>query len=106
MQLEFFEVPSPCVSVCRSDEKGLCLGCLRSRDERLNWNNYDSNEKQKVIKRCILRKKRQDNSTSIAESPLSSNIPEPSLYQPSLLDPPAKIKPIEKDDLDFTDFEL
>ena len=49
MQLEFFEVPSPCVGVCQSDEKGYCLGCMRTRDERQNWQALDSDKKQKVI---------------------------------------------------------
>ncbi|SQB39580.1 Predicted Fe-S protein [Citrobacter koseri] len=36
-QLEFFPVPSPCRGICQSDERGFCRGCLRSRDERFNW---------------------------------------------------------------------
>ena len=27
-QLEFFNVPSPCVGVCTVDDKGYCKGCL------------------------------------------------------------------------------
>lgn len=31
-------VPSPCVSVCRMDERsGLCEGCLRTIDEIMAW---------------------------------------------------------------------
>ena len=31
-------VPSPCISVCRMDERsGLCLGCYRSIDEIIDW---------------------------------------------------------------------
>ena len=37
MQLEFFDVPSPCVGVCQSDDKGQCKGCYRKREERQNW---------------------------------------------------------------------
>ena len=61
MQLEFFDVPSPCVGICQSNVKGYCLGCMRTRDERQDWINLDNDNKQKVIKRCIQRKKRQIN---------------------------------------------
>ena len=60
MQLEFFDVPSPCVGICQSDEKGYCRGCMRTRDERQHWQALDSDKKQKVIKLCIQRKKRKD----------------------------------------------
>ncbi|MDU3718346.1 MAG: DUF1289 domain-containing protein, partial [Klebsiella michiganensis] len=36
-QLEFFPVQSPCRGICQSDERGYCRGCMRSRDERFNW---------------------------------------------------------------------
>ncbi|WP_116927947.1 DUF1289 domain-containing protein, partial [Vibrio tasmaniensis] len=36
-QLEFFQVPSPCVGGCSSDDKGYCNGCMRKREERFNW---------------------------------------------------------------------
>jgi uncharacterized protein len=28
---------SPCINVCSLDERGLCRGCLRSRDEIASW---------------------------------------------------------------------
>ena len=111
MQLEFFDIPSPCVSVCETDEKGLCLGCFRNRDERLNWNSFTSNDKQKVIKRCKQRKKRKDGlihnnqiKTKTIDVVSDSQVLE--LAQPSLLDPPAKAKVDNSIDLDFGDFEL
>ena len=60
MQLEFFDVPSPCVSICQSDDKGNCLGCYRTREERQSWINLTSDDKQKVVKRCQQRKKRKN----------------------------------------------
>ncbi len=101
MQLEFFDVPSPCVGVCQSDPKGYCLGCMRTRDERQNWITFDTNEKQKVIKRCIQRKKRKN-------APIKIKVveQETTLLQPSLLDPPSKLKLDDSNDLDFADFEL
>ncbi|WP_280636292.1 DUF1289 domain-containing protein [Endozoicomonas sp. G2_1] len=59
MQLEFFDVPSPCVGICQSDDKGYCLGCMRTREERQTWLQYSSDDKQKVIKRCQQRFRRK-----------------------------------------------
>lgn len=119
MQLEFFDVPSPCVSVCQSNTKGYCLGCMRTRAERKEWTQFDNNNKQRVIKLCIQRKRRQK-SKELA-TPVDFVIREkPQEYseQPSLLDSlnvdsanidsPKKI-PVLNDndnDLDFGDFEL
>lgn len=106
MQLDFFDVPSPCVGVCQSNEKGYCLGCMRTRDERKDWIKLDNDNKQKVIKRCIQRKKRQQNKqlNKKAIAPLGQE--EIQIEQPSLLDPPKKTISVEESDLDFGDFEL
>ncbi|ESF29723.1 oxidoreductase [Salmonella enterica subsp. enterica serovar Tallahassee str. 0012] len=45
-QLEFFPVASPCRGICQSDERGFCRGCMRSRDERFNWQKMSDVEKQ------------------------------------------------------------
>jgi len=111
MQLEFFDVPSPCIGICQSDTKGYCLGCFRTREERQNWLNLSNDEKQKVIKRCIQRKRRKDiqakdkdRKIAIKEVTVDDHIEQ---QQPSLLDPPAK-KNIDTSttDIDFDDFEL
>ena len=101
MQLEFFDVPSPCVGVCQSDGKGYCLGCLRTRQERQNWITLSSDDKQKVIKRCQQRKKRKENKGKVKVVEEETNV-----VQPSLLDPPAVNKIDHSTDLDFGDFEL
>ena len=106
MQLEFFDVPSPCVSVCETDEKGLCLGCFRNREERLNWINLTSNDKQKVIKRCKQRKKRKDGVITSKHENAKDDLQDKQNIQPSLLDPPVKTKKERNSDLDFGDFEL
>lgn len=59
-QLEFFEVPSPCIGVCQSGPKGYCLGCFRSRDERLYWNQVESDVKRQIVKACAMRKRRAE----------------------------------------------
>ena len=107
MQLEFFDVPSPCVGICQSNAKGYCLGCMRTRDERQDWINLDNDNKQKVIKRCIQRKKRQQNknkNNAVEEIPSVEIAHE--AEQPSLLDPPVKAKLVIDNDLDFDGFEL
>ncbi|WP_372872918.1 DUF1289 domain-containing protein [Shewanella sp.] len=58
-QLVFFEIPSPCIDVCQSDNRGYCLGCFRSRDERFNWQRFSDAEKTEVIRLCKDRKRRR-----------------------------------------------
>lgn len=72
-QLEFFEIPSPCIGVCQSGEKGYCLGCFRSRDERLYWVQLESDVKRKIIKACQRRKRRAQQGKPIIED----NVPLP-----------------------------
>lgn len=55
-QLEFFDIPSPCIGVCESGPKGYCLGCYRSREERLYWLKIDDGTRRKVIAACHRRK--------------------------------------------------
>ena len=57
-QLEFFDITSPCIGVCQSGKNGYCLGCFRSRDERLHWVNLDVEVKSKIVRACGVRKKR------------------------------------------------
>lgn len=56
-QLEFFEIPSPCIGVCESGPRGYCKGCFRSRDERLYWLKVNDAAKRKIISACVRRKK-------------------------------------------------
>lgn len=106
MQLEFFDVPSPCVGVCQSDEKGYCLGCMRTRDERKEWSTFNNDGKRKVIKLCIQRKKRQRKKALAESSDVLSIKEEPQPEQPSLFDLPVSRTVSTDDDLDFGDFEL
>jgi predicted Fe-S protein YdhL (DUF1289 family) len=105
MQLEFFDVPSPCIGICQSNSKGYCTGCMRTRDERQDWITFDNDNKQKVIKRCIQRKKRQQNTPKVIEDINLFDISH-EVEQPSLLDPLNKSKGAHESDLDFGDFEL
>ncbi|MCG9695828.1 DUF1289 domain-containing protein [Shewanella sp. Isolate11] len=58
-QLEFFEIPSPCIGVCQTDARGYCKGCLRNRDERFNWLHFSDAQKYDVIRLCKQRKRRR-----------------------------------------------
>ncbi len=48
-------VRSPCVDICALDEKDICIGCLRSADEILDWGIMSNEEKRQVLKKISLR---------------------------------------------------
>ena len=76
-QLEFFEIPSPCVGVCSSDEKGFCRGCLRNRDERFQWLSMTDAQKKEVLRLCRQRYLRRQKTQSRQESEIPD---QPSLF--------------------------
>ena len=57
-QIEIFEIISPCIGVCQSGPKGFCIGCFRSREERVHWVKLEQDVQSKIIKACATRKKR------------------------------------------------
>ncbi len=57
-QIEIFEIPSPCKGICQVNNRGYCIGCYRSRDERFLWNKLTNAEKRRVISLCQQRYKR------------------------------------------------
>lgn len=57
-QLEF-SCPEPVPGYLPVDERGYCRGCMRTRDERFNWQNFSDAQKQEVLRLCrqrLLRK--------------------------------------------------
>ncbi|MBR9726420.1 DUF1289 domain-containing protein [Shewanella intestini] len=58
-QLSFFNLPSPCVGICKTDARGYCMGCFRNRDERFQWMNLSDQQKQNVVRLCLQRKRRR-----------------------------------------------
>ncbi|MDO6548068.1 DUF1289 domain-containing protein [Pseudoalteromonas carrageenovora] len=57
-QIEIFDIPSPCKSICLVNNRGYCKGCYRSRDERFEWNTLTNAQKKKVLSLCQQRYKR------------------------------------------------
>lgn len=70
-QLEFFNVPSPCVRVCTVDERGYCQGCMRNRQERFDWLNMTPAQQLHVIKLCRQRYRRKMMNQNKKEQTLS-----------------------------------
>ncbi|GLP97219.1 DUF1289 domain-containing protein [Paraferrimonas sedimenticola] len=54
-QLEFFDIPSPCRGICKVNQRGYCIGCARSREERFNWLQFSDTQKRQVIRLCQSR---------------------------------------------------
>jgi len=58
-QLQLFNVENPCVNICEVNNRGYCIGCLRSREERFHWHELPDSTKSKVLKLCQQRRRRQ-----------------------------------------------
>ena len=62
------EVRSPCVSICKmnpvlgnADERaigGLCVGCMRTIDEIIEWGNVSDDRKRAIVVAAALRRLR------------------------------------------------
>ena len=57
-QFELFEIANPCIGVCRSNKKGYCFGCLRSRAERQLWHEMTTEQRREVLRLISGRKLR------------------------------------------------
>lgn len=57
-QPDFFAIPSPCVGVCKMNGKGYCVGCWRSREERLYWLHMTDGQKHQVMRLIALRRRK------------------------------------------------
>ena len=74
-QLELFELASPCIGVCQSDERGYCLGCYRSRQERFDWLQMTNTQQQEVMRLCRGRKARVEAARRKAQEAEQANQP-------------------------------
>ncbi|NMH64865.1 DUF1289 domain-containing protein [Shewanella salipaludis] len=98
-QLAFFAIPSPCIGVCQSDDRGYCLGCMRSRDERFNWQTFSDAQKYDVIRLCKQRKRRRQLALLKAQQAQLQQ-------QRAEANPELNFDPAPEADLDFGDFSL
>lgn len=57
-QIELFEITNPCISVCTSNKKGYCFGCLRSRKDRQLWHEMTNEQRREVLRLIAGRKQR------------------------------------------------
>ena len=50
------EVPlplTPCIGICRLDERGLCLGCRRTLDEIARWGTMSDAERLRCMREVL-----------------------------------------------------
>ena len=57
-QFELFEIANPCIGLCKSNKKGYCFGCLRSRPERQLWLNMTNEQRREVLRLVSGRRQR------------------------------------------------
>ena len=50
-------VQSPCVRNCCLDYDDICLGCFRSLDEILRWNEADNQARMAILENASVRRK-------------------------------------------------
>ena len=47
---------NPCIGVCKFNKKtGLCIGCLRTRDEKRDWNKLGDEGRRAAAQRILAR---------------------------------------------------
>jgi len=65
--MSFDDVPSPCISICKmnpilgtADERaagGLCVGCLRTIDEIIEWGTATDDRKRAIVAAASSRRR-------------------------------------------------
>ena len=48
---------SPCISVCKLDPHGICLGCFRHIDEIGAWSAMGADEQRRTLESAHLRRR-------------------------------------------------
>jgi predicted Fe-S protein YdhL (DUF1289 family) len=48
---------SPCIGICRLDERGYCIGCLRTGDEIARWRGMADAERLRVMRDVLPARK-------------------------------------------------
>ena len=80
-QLDFFDIPSPCVGICVSKRKGFCKGCLRSREERLYWLQMNDDQKHQVMRLIFARRKKLQQMAWERQSGVEIELPEQESFE-------------------------
>lgn len=75
-QPDFFTIPSPCIGVCEANAQGYCKGCLRSREERLYWQQMSDEQKHQVMRLLSMRKNKIRNRKLDLLAPANATIAE------------------------------
>ncbi|MDF1763543.1 MAG: DUF1289 domain-containing protein [Oleibacter sp.] len=83
-QGELFVIPNPCQGICTSNNRGFCLGCLRSRDERFYWHEFTPFQQQLIANLCEKRRLKILASKLSAEQVLDEDIDDELDIQPDL----------------------
>lgn len=52
-------IASPCIGECRLDQQELCVGCLRSMAEIMQWPEADNQQKRRVLARVERRRQQR-----------------------------------------------
>ncbi|HET9107923.1 MAG TPA: DUF1289 domain-containing protein [Steroidobacteraceae bacterium] len=47
---------SPCIKLCSLDERGYCVGCLRTADEIGRWTSMSAEEQWRVVAQLAKRR--------------------------------------------------
>ena len=48
---------SPCIGVCRLDERGFCMGCQRTVDEITRWRSMSDGERLRLMQDVLPARK-------------------------------------------------
>ncbi|HZK07961.1 MAG TPA: DUF1289 domain-containing protein [Bacteroidales bacterium] len=55
------KIENPCLSICTYDDKSICIGCRRTKEEATTWWRMTEEEKQQVIENIKTRQKNESN---------------------------------------------
>lgn len=62
-------IASPCIRNCCLDDQDLCIGCLRTLEEILQWGAADDRRKRQILAEVAARKEARQNRR---EAPLAA----------------------------------
>ena len=53
--LEHANNTNPCQGICSQDDKGYCIGCFRTAEERSNWYRQSNEWRERVLEEIKVR---------------------------------------------------